>query len=223
MAAGGDRYGTSSCGKLAQNVQASQGNNNKKKKLMGRMPTDRQGGPKPPFSFTEISQQRSAGKQSPVHPSCQLCSKTIAPRMVLAVCYPARAGRHSSEQQVPVWSQQWFNPSPSARGEQELEPTELLSTTRKTNGATSKSCLPTDTPERSLIVGLIQVLAVREREKHSPGALQDGISALDCPPWAQARCGWGERVVTLAERPVLPPRVQLVLTRSAARGKLTLG
>lgn len=162
-----------------------------KKKLMGRMPTDRQGGPKPPFSFTEISQQRSAGKQSPVHPSCQLCSKTIAPRMVLAVCYPARAGRHSSEQQVPVWSQQWFNPSPSARGEQELEPTELLSTARKTNGATSKSCLPTDTPERSLIVGLIQVLAVREREKHSPGALQDGISALDCPLWAQARCGWG--------------------------------
>lgn len=62
------------------------------KKLMGRMPTDRQGGPKPPFLFTELCQQRSVGKQAPVHPACQLCSKT---RIVLIVCYPAWAGRHT--------------------------------------------------------------------------------------------------------------------------------
>lgn len=59
------------------------------KKLMGRMPIDGQGGPKPLFFFTEICQQRSAGKQATVHPARQLSSKTIAPRIVLAVCYPA--------------------------------------------------------------------------------------------------------------------------------------
>lgn len=86
------------------------------KKLMGRMPTDRQGGPKPPFFFAELLSAAFCWQPGPSSiPACQLCSRTIAPRIALALCYPDT--QVSSRCLSGANSTQWFNPSPSARGE----------------------------------------------------------------------------------------------------------
>lgn len=141
---------------------------------------------------------------------------------------------HTSEQQVPVCSQQstMVYPSPPARGEQGGKSWSL----QNSSLPPAKQMDPLQNPAchghpELLLKGHIpphcgfnpSLGCQGEREKHRPGALQDGISAQHSPLWAQARVHGGSAVVTLAERRVLPPRVQLVLTRSAARGELTLG
>lgn len=180
-------------GNQPKNAQAPQGN----KKADGKDAHSQAGGSQAPvFLHRDLSAAVLLANRPPSIPPASSAPKQLlrgwsSPFVILPEWEDTQV---SSRCLSGANRAQWFNPSPSARGEQSWSRQSCSAPPGKqTDPLQNDACpqAPRAAPERSLIVGLIQVLAVREREKHRPGALQDGISALNCPLWAQARVGGG--------------------------------